>query len=262
MADDIKYYYLKLKADFFDTDEMIILETMQDGYLYSNILLKLYLRSLKLDGKLMFNEFIPYNPQILATITRHNVGVIEKALKVFKDLGLVEILDNGGIYMLQIQNFIGRSSTEADRKRKYRSKIEQEKGHLSLECPDKSTPKIEIEIEIEKEIKIKKEIKKDSSFKKEAKTFNENDKEYKLANYLSKQIAERLDRPLQEEKTLQKWSIEFERMVRLDKIDIDDVKDVLVYSQHNQFWQSNILSANKFRKQYLTLLAQMKRDEG
>ena len=36
MADNRKYYYLKLKEDFFDTDEMKILESMKDGYLYSN----------------------------------------------------------------------------------------------------------------------------------------------------------------------------------------------------------------------------------
>ena len=50
------------------------------------------------------------------------------------------------------------------------------------------------------------------------------------------------------------------KMVRLDKIDIDDVKDVLVFSQQDEFWQTNILSASKFRKQYLTLLAKMKKN--
>ena len=59
MADNKKYYYLKLKDNFFDTDAMIVMESMPDGHLYSNILLKLYLRSLKHEGKLMFNEFIP-----------------------------------------------------------------------------------------------------------------------------------------------------------------------------------------------------------
>lgn len=51
MADNRKYYYLKLKEDFFDTDEMKILESMKDGYLYSNILLKLYLKSLSNSGR-------------------------------------------------------------------------------------------------------------------------------------------------------------------------------------------------------------------
>ena len=52
MSDNKKYYYLKLKDDFFDSDSLIVLESMQDGYLYSNILLKLYLRSLKNKGRL------------------------------------------------------------------------------------------------------------------------------------------------------------------------------------------------------------------
>ena len=39
--DSRKYYYLKLKENFFESDGMILLENMKDGYLYSNILLKL-----------------------------------------------------------------------------------------------------------------------------------------------------------------------------------------------------------------------------
>jgi predicted phage replisome organizer len=111
MADNKKYYYLKLKDNFFDSDSMIVLESMPDGYLYSNILLKLYLRSLKNEGKLMFNDRIPYNSTILAQVVRHNVGVVEKALKIFKELDLIEIMDNGAIYILDIQNFIGHSSS-------------------------------------------------------------------------------------------------------------------------------------------------------
>ena len=61
MSDNKKYYYLRLKDNFFDSDELKILESMKDGYLYSNILLKLYLRSLKNDGKLVVNDRIPYN---------------------------------------------------------------------------------------------------------------------------------------------------------------------------------------------------------
>lgn len=162
MADNKKYYYMKLKDNFFDSEEMIVLESMTDGYLYSNILLKLYLRSLKDDGCLMFKGIIPYTPEVLAKVTRHNHGVVDKAIHIFKQLGLVEILDNGAIYMLDIQNFIGESSTEADRKRLYRSKIDNEmvklgqmSGQMSDESPDKSPP----EIEKEKKKERKKEIK-------------------------------------------------------------------------------------------------------
>jgi predicted phage replisome organizer len=157
MADNKKYYYLKLKENFYDSEEMILLQNMQDGYLYSDILMKLYLRSLKNNGKLMFKDVIPYTPSALAQVVRHQVGTVEKALKLFQELGLVEILDNGAIYMMDIQNFIGESSTEADRKRVYRDKIKNEKlllGQKSDICPDKSTPEIEIDIDIEKDIDI------------------------------------------------------------------------------------------------------------
>lgn len=163
MADNKKYYYLKLKDNFFDSDEMIILESMPDGYIYSNILLKLYLRSLKYQGRLMFNDKIPFNSTMLAQVTRHSVGDVEKGIQVFSDLGLIEVLDNGAIYLADIQNFIGESSTEADRKRGYRQRIELEKqalstnGQMSDKCPDKNPP--EIELELEKDIEIDKEIK-------------------------------------------------------------------------------------------------------
>ncbi|WP_368251198.1 phage replisome organizer N-terminal domain-containing protein [Enterococcus sp. 2201sp1_2201st1_B8_2201SCRN_220225] len=193
MADNKKYYYLKLKDNFFDSDEMVVLESMPDGYIYTNILLKLYLRSLKYDGRLMFNDRIPFNSTMLAQITRCSVGDVERAVKIFEQLNLIEVLDNGAIYMLEIQNFIGESSTEADRKRALRNKIDQEKNFLLLqndqktnvgqtsgqmsdkrdkslvENADKSTfiegggqmsdkCQPELEIELEKELEIKKDI--------------------------------------------------------------------------------------------------------
>lgn len=130
MSDNKKYYYMKLKEDFFDTEEMIVLEGMQDGYIYSNILLKLYLKSLKTNGRLMLRDLIPYNAEMIANITRHNVSSVKVALDIFKKLGLIEVLDDGAIYMKDIQNFVGSSSSEADRKREYRHKIKAEKKRL------------------------------------------------------------------------------------------------------------------------------------
>lgn len=163
MSDNKKYYYLRLKDNFFDSDELKILESMKDGYLYSNILLKLYLRSLKNDGKLVVNERIPYSADMLASVTGHQVGTIKQALSMFKELGLIEVLENGAIYMLDIQNFIGKGSTEADRQRLYDRRISEERKQNKLtqsrnleEICKKSTP--EIEKELEKDIEIEKEI--------------------------------------------------------------------------------------------------------
>ena len=151
MSDNQKYYYLKLKENYFDDDSIVLLESMQDGVLYSNILLKLYLKSLKHGGRLQLDENIPYTAQMIATITRQQIGTVERALQIFLKLGLVEVLDSGTFYMSNIELLIGQSSTEAERKRAARlqnktlSAPRTNDGHLS----DIRPPEIEIKREIE-----------------------------------------------------------------------------------------------------------------
>ena len=137
MSDNRKYYYLKLKENYFDDDSIVLLESMQDGVLYSNILLKLYLKSLKHGGRLQLDEDIPYTAQMIATITRQQIGTVERALQIFLKLGLVEVLESGTFYMSNIELLIGQSSTEAERKRAARlqnkalSAPRTSGGHLS-----------------------------------------------------------------------------------------------------------------------------------
>lgn len=160
MADQHKYYYMRLKENFFDDDSIKILEAMPDGYLYSNILLKMYLRSLKSEGRLMINDLIPYDAQMLAAITGHQIGTVQRALEVFKALRLIDILDNGAIYMMNVQSFIGQTSTKADRQREYDRRIATEKKTVrNLTEPGKiSAPELEIELEKELETETKPEL--------------------------------------------------------------------------------------------------------
>ncbi len=158
MSDNRKYYYLKLKENYFDEDAIVLLESMQDGILYSNILLKLYLKSLKNGGKLQLDENIPYTAQMIATITRQQVGTVERALQIFMKLGLVEPLPSGALYMSNIELLIGQSSTEGERnggqgwlcRNKSLAKGRADK------CPpyqaDICPPEIEIEKEREREL--------------------------------------------------------------------------------------------------------------
>lgn len=159
MADNKKYYYIRLKENFFDSDEIKLLESIpNDGYKFSNILLKMYLKSLKYNGRLMFNERIPFNAEMLATVTGHSIGDVERAIEMFKKFGLIEVLETGEIYMLDIQSFIGKTSTEADRIKAYRRNIESKK-RKGVQMYDKRTPDIEkeIETELDKELDIETE---------------------------------------------------------------------------------------------------------
>ena len=157
MADNRKYYYLKLKESIFDGDSIVLLESMPDGILFSNILMKLYLKSLKNGGKLQLDEHIPYTAQMIATLTRHQIGTVERAIKVFLQLGLVEQLDGGLLYMTDIELMIGQSSTEGERKRaarrENRALLPQRTngGHLSDIRPPEIEKEIEIELEKERE---------------------------------------------------------------------------------------------------------------
>ena len=155
MADNRKYYYLKLKESYFDDDAIVLLESMQDGILYSYILLKLYLKSLKHGGRLQLDESIPYTPQMIATITRQQIGTVERAIKIFLQLGLMEQMADGAFYMSNIELLIGQSSTEGERKRRARQANRtalNPGGQMSAHCLDIRPPEIEIELEIEKEL--------------------------------------------------------------------------------------------------------------
>lgn len=81
---------------------------------------------------------------------------------------------------------------------------------------------------------------------------------YRAARWLADQIEERLSNCTPHtEATLQSWAADFDKCNRLDKHSWESINEVLQFSQSDPFWQSNILSGGKFRKQYTQLLAKM-----
>lgn len=163
MSDNQKYYYIKLKDNYFEQDNIKVLESMKNGYIYSLILIKMYLRASKHNGRLMMTQTIPYEPnniEVLASVLGHDVDHVKETIRIGVDLDLIAIIDGREIWLTEIQNFIGQSSTEADRIRRYRTEL-KEKEMLKItekeepvQMYDKCTP----EIELKKEPKIKKEI--------------------------------------------------------------------------------------------------------
>ena len=161
MATNQKYYYMRLRADFFNRKDIILLESMPNGAVYCLILLKLLTASLENNGHLMLNEEIVMTPSMLAAITRYDVGTVEKALQIFMQLGLVEQLPDNSYYMLELEGMVGKTSTEADRKRLVRAIVKALKEQESDKCPPNVqalSEKCPPEIEIEKETDIKTEI--------------------------------------------------------------------------------------------------------
>ena len=69
------------------------------------------------------------------------VGTVERALKIFQEFGLVEILTDGAYYMSDIQLLIGQSSSEGERKKRERMRLKRQNLLPSEEtdiCPSNS----------------------------------------------------------------------------------------------------------------------------
>lgn len=99
MKDNKTNIYFRLQEDFFYKPEIKAIESMPDGYLYLNILLKMNLLSLETGSKLVLNHDVPVNAETLAALINHKVGTVEKAIRVFQELGLIEIMGDGTICM-------------------------------------------------------------------------------------------------------------------------------------------------------------------
>ena len=70
----------------------------------------------------------------------------------------------------------------------------------------------------------------------------------KLAELLYKQIKNNL--PNYKEPELEKWANEFRLMMERDKRDGEEIQDLIIKTQNDNFWKKNILSPSKLRKQY------------
>jgi len=117
-----KYYWLKLREDFFDREEIRIIEQMENGKDYIIFYMKLLLRSVKTDGILRFKDILPYNPKMLSVITDTNIDIVRSAIDLFTHFGMMECWDDGTLFMVETINMIGSESGSAERMRRLRAR--------------------------------------------------------------------------------------------------------------------------------------------
>lgn len=117
---DTKFYWLQLKEDFFEDDAIEWLEEQKpNGRDYAYFYLKLCLKSLKSNGILIRqvgNILIPYDNTKLAELTKMDFDTVTVAMELLKQIGLIKILENGEIYVTQLENLIGSTSKGAFKK--------------------------------------------------------------------------------------------------------------------------------------------------
>lgn len=150
---ETKFYWLQLKEDFFEDDAIQWLEEQEpNGRDYAYFYLKLCLKSLKSNGVLIRqvgNILIPYDNKKLAELTKMDFDTVTVAMELLKQIGLIKILENGEIYILQLQNLIGSQSKGA--------LLKQQQRLMNRQVEDKCPPKIDIELKKDIELDIEKE---------------------------------------------------------------------------------------------------------
>ena len=135
-----KYYWLKLKKDFFKRHDIRIIEGMDNGKEYVLFYLKLMVESISHEGRLRFADTIPYNEKMLSSLTDTNIDIVRSAMKVLIELGLCEIMDDQTIYLSEVDKLIGDETKWAEYKRESRAKLDnvQSMSNKRLENRDKS----------------------------------------------------------------------------------------------------------------------------
>lgn len=152
--DATKFYWLQLKEDFFDEDAIDWLEEQPNGKEYSLFYLKLCLKSLRTNGVLIRrvgNMLVPYDHVKLGELTKTSSDTVMVAMQLLLKIGLVKTLENGELYLTQVENMIGSQSKSAFKKQQQRLNNKSKILLSSGQEGDKCLPKIEKEKEQEQE---------------------------------------------------------------------------------------------------------------
>ena len=130
MAENKRFFWLKLKEDFFEDETIEWLEEQPNGKEYVLFYLKMCLKSLKHDGKLyreVGTRIIPYDIKKLSEITKTPVDTVMIATKVLSEIGLVQRMDDETLYMNQVMSMVGSNAANdnAERQRRFRERQKQ-----------------------------------------------------------------------------------------------------------------------------------------
>lgn len=156
MKDNKKYYWLKLKEDFFDEKYIKALRKLPDGDALTIVYLKMQLKSLKTEGIIQYDHILPSAEEELALVLDEDVNIVRLTLTAIVNMGLVEKWENDTLYMVAMQNLIGSETAVAERVRKHREK--QKMLHCNTEVTNSNTyiekEKREKRKELEQDIEI------------------------------------------------------------------------------------------------------------
>ena len=160
-----KYYWLKLKDNFFNQKEVKKLRRIAGGDTYTIIYLKMQLLSIKKDGIIEFEGTEKDLAEQLSYEIDEDGDNIQTTLLFLRANNLIEEISENNFLLTKVPDCIGKEGASAERVRRHRERkalLEKEKEQKMLQCNGEVTSSnnvvIESNTEIEKEIEKEKEI--------------------------------------------------------------------------------------------------------
>lgn len=167
-----RYYWLKLKNDFFTQARMKKLRKLPKGETLLIVYLKMQLLSVSTNGKIIFQGLEDTFPEEIALTIDEEPEDVETAIEFLSKYGLVEELSSSEYSLSEVKDSIGSETASAERMRQKRAKEKESSEQCSNnvpQCDDIYNNNVtiyrdreEIELEIEKE-KDKKHTAKENS---------------------------------------------------------------------------------------------------
>lgn len=128
MAENKKYYWLKLPKDFFERKEVKLLRKFENGALYVLIYQKILLYALETNGELYFDHLTDTPEEELALSINEEVEDVRNVLKFLLDKQLVTFSED--TYLIeQFAILVGKEANSTGRVRAFRERKKQEMLH-------------------------------------------------------------------------------------------------------------------------------------
>ena len=115
---DKKYYWLKLPADFFSKPSLMLLTSK--GADHINVYMRLLTMAINTDCRLMYTEDTPYTVEMLSMMLGYPKDTMQEIIDNLIQFKLLEVLEDGSYYLVELPEMIGSESTSAERQRKSR----------------------------------------------------------------------------------------------------------------------------------------------
>lgn len=158
MAETKKYYWIKLKTDFYNSEQIDFLMSQTNGSEYVVLYQMLCVNTANTNGVMasrLGEMIIPYDVDKIVRDTKYfKKDTVIVALELFKRLGLIYEEDNQILRIANFDEMVGSESKWAEKKRIYREKQKllghsEDNVRQEIEIRDKSLENRDIDIKKE-----------------------------------------------------------------------------------------------------------------